>query len=68
MKTDIKGCSTCPAGQEQYEEFNTRKGTRIQYDYRHPNGELFSAIAKTLEEARAERDRWLVSVVEARRE
>lgn len=30
-----------------------------QYDYRHTGGELFSTIAKTLEECRCRRDGWI---------
>lgn len=30
-----------------------------QYDYRHFNGNLFSTLAKTLEECRRQRDEWL---------
>ncbi len=30
-----------------------------QYDYRHANGELFSTLAKTLDECRRQRDKWL---------
>ena len=49
-------------GQEQYERFNShiRKNPwRYQYDYRHPGGELFSCIKKTLAECRVARDEWL---------
>ena len=62
MKTDVNGCSTCPNGQEHYEKFksSSRKlGTMYQYDYRKPTGELFSTVAKTLEECRSRRDAWL---------
>lgn len=63
MKSDVNGCSTCPIGQEQYEKFKTRVGrkviTRYQYDYRHIDGDLFSTVAKTPEDARKERDEWL---------
>jgi len=48
--------------QEQYEKFTPaiRKATpRYQYDYRHPDGELFSCIKKTLAECRAARDEWI---------
>lgn len=63
MKTDINGCSTCPAGRENY-EFYTQKimGKRtklVQYDYRHTDGELFSCVAKSLDDARSRRDAWL---------
>lgn len=30
-----------------------------QYDYRHMDGELFSTLAKTLDECRLQRDKWL---------
>lgn len=30
-----------------------------QYDYRHTDGELFSTLAKTLDECRLQRDKWL---------
>lgn len=60
MKSDINGCSTCPRGQEQFEEFiNAQDEYRVQYDYRHVNGRLFTAIAPDLETARARRDVWL---------
>ena len=64
MKSDRNGCSTCPIGGEQWEEFEAfwaSRGdeTRIQYDYRALDGALFGCIAKSLEEARAKRDEWL---------
>jgi len=59
MKTDKKGCSTCAPGQEQYEEFEHKNKTFFQYDYRHTNGELFSTVASSLDEARNKRDKWL---------
>ena len=61
MKTDKKGCSTCPRGQEQYEEYTDHRGNQlVQYDYRHKDGELFSTVCKSLESARKERDAWLM--------
>lgn len=61
MKTDKQGRSTCPKGQEQYEDFYSfaTDKTLVQYDYRHNTGELFTCIAPTLEAARAKRDQWL---------
>lgn len=74
MKTDVKGCSTCQIGTEQYEPYhspvscifhgmkdncNCKEGTRIQYDYRHSNGKLFSSDANTLKNCRKERDEWI---------
>ena len=63
MKTDVQGCSTCPKGEERYETYYTKlfrkKVKRVQYDYRHTNGELFSCVKPTLEACRKERDEWL---------
>jgi hypothetical protein len=58
MKTDINGLSTCPVGEEQYELFPYRRDTRVQYDYRDIDEELFSGVFKSLEEARKQRDEW----------
>lgn len=64
MKTDRNGCSTCPNGQEQHEEYFDRivRGYRVQYDYRTPDGRLFSTIAPTLDIARRRRDAWLMKI------
>lgn len=68
MKTDIQGVSQCPPGSEQWEEYadsllsrgrNKLPVMRVQYDYRTPDGQLFSTIAPTLEIARKRRDDWL---------
>lgn len=63
MNTDVQGCSTCPKGEERYETYYTRLRTkkvkRVQYDYRHTNGELFSCVKPTLLACRKERDEWL---------
>jgi len=64
MRSDRNGCSTCPAGEERFETFETklrrgRKITAVQYDYRATSGELFSKVAPTLEDARTLRDAWL---------
>ena len=65
MKTDINGCSTCQAGREQYESYTQKLGRKVyhlvQYDYRHADGELFSTVAPSLEEALRRRDKWLES-------
>ena len=37
-----------------------KKQTFYQYDYRHLDGELFSTVAKTLDECRRRRDEWIV--------
>ena len=61
MKTDVHGCSTTAAGQEQWEEYTSFSSgkTMVQYDYRTPGGKLFSCVAPTLERAREKRDIWL---------
>lgn len=59
--------TTRTPGQEQYEYYTVpasmtrdRKPRKMcQYDYRAPDGELFSCTAKSLEECRAKRDAWL---------
>lgn len=61
---DERGCSQCGTGEERYEEFEVRIGRverrkRVQYDYRAPDGELFSCVAASLEAARTQRDEWL---------
>lgn len=57
------GISTAQAGQEQSETFySTSRGrriTRVMYDYRTQDGELFSVVAPTLKECRHKRDEWL---------
>ena len=37
-----------------------REQIYFQYDYRHTDGELFSTVAKTLDECRRRRDEWVV--------
>ncbi len=60
MKTDIQGCSTCPIGGEQYEDYINFSGRpMVQYDYRDTDGKLFSTVASSLESARSKRDLWL---------
>lgn len=60
---DSRGCSICQAGSENYETFGIRIGrktvSRVQYDYRHTDGTLFSCVGKTLEDCRKRRDLWL---------
>ncbi len=38
------------------------RGQRVQYDYRAPDGRLFSCVAKSLEVARNRRDAWLAAI------
>lgn len=61
MKTDVNGCSTTLAGQEQYEQYYSHlmHAWRYQYDYRTPEGKLFSTTALSLEKCREKRDAWL---------
>lgn len=64
----LDGVSTCTeAGTEKYEKIQIgmgrRRRTLIQYDYRHTDGELFSCAKPTLDECRAERDKWLTSKI-----
>lgn len=57
------GCSVCAAGSENYTTFSTRLGRksvkRVQYDYRTPEGELFSCVGKDIEDCRRKRDEWV---------
>lgn len=59
-----KGCSVCQPGCEKYEIYipSQRSGCKVQsyvhYDYRTPDGFLFSTIAPTVEIARKRRDEW----------
>lgn len=63
MKSDVNGCSTCPKGEERYEEYTSVKGKKlIQYDYRHKDGQLFSCVKPTLHECRKARNEWLLAV------
>ncbi len=60
----INGVSTCQtAGTEKYEKFQLgfgrRKRTMFHYDYRDMDMELFSIVKPTLDECRAQRDKWL---------
>lgn len=65
MKTNSinnNGCSVCEQGKENYTTFiaGALRGTEYhQYDYRYTDGELFSTIAKSLEQCRKERNEWL---------
>ena len=61
MQTDERGCSTTQPGREQWEEFYspTLRARLVQYDYRTPDGALFSCVRRTLDKCRASRDKWL---------
>lgn len=64
MKSDVNGCSQCPAGSESYDKFRNRatKRTYFQYDFRTTSGLLFSCVAPTLAACREKRDLWLLEV------
>lgn len=57
--------ATVEIGQEKYEEYvasyarGRERPDRIQYDYRHTDGSLFSCVRHTLKECRDARDKWL---------
>lgn len=55
--------TTTTPGTEQYETFYSahrgKKISRVMYDYRHTDGELFTCVAPTLKECRQRRDEWL---------
>ena len=58
---NTNGVSNCQTnGEERFEYFTSGKGRKtkqkVQYDFRNYNGELFSCIANTLEEARQKRN------------
>ena len=57
------GCSVCASGYENYTTFTTRLGRksvkRVQYDYRTPEGVLFSCVGKDIEDCRRKRNEWL---------
>lgn len=57
----------CPPGQERSRCYwsPTLHDYRVQFDYRHPDGTLFSCIAATLADCQARRNAWLVERAEA---
>lgn len=63
-KMTANGVSTTAApGTEQYETFySAHRGkqiSRVMYDYRDTDNELFSCVSPTLAECRHKRDEWL---------
>ena len=58
MNISQNGISQCERGQEQWKRFYAR-GRRVQYDYRIPDGELFSVVGESLGDCRRRRDDWL---------
>ena len=65
MKTNSINNTKFSFGEQPKENYTTFiagafRGTQYyQYEYQHTDGELFSTIAKSLEECRLKRDRWL---------
>ena len=66
MKHDKNGCSTCPRGQEQYEDLTDgSRDTIVAYEYRDWDGELFSTVVRAstfwaaINMARSRRDCWV---------
>ena len=55
------GCSVCDKGKENFREYKSpvTKKYYIQYDYRTPEGKLFTCVKPTLEKCREARDNWL---------
>ncbi len=54
--------TTTESGQEQYETFTAVGKKRVQYDYHHTNGKLFSCVSKSLEDCRVKRNAWLAKL------
>lgn len=48
-------------GTENHVEYYDRGRKCVQYDYRDYDRKLFTAICPTLDECRAERDKWVAS-------
>ena len=65
MKTNSINNIKCSFGEQPKEHYATFiagafRGTQYyQYEYQHTDGELFLTRAKSLEECRLKRDRWL---------
>lgn len=54
--------TTLKNGQEQHESYrcNITRKNRVQYDYRHTDGEMFSYIKPTIDQCPAARDAWIL--------
>lgn len=50
----------CAKGKESYETFNMSGKSYVQYDYRAPDGELFSCVKRNVRFCREARNRWLL--------
>jgi len=48
-------------GHEQFQEYYsaTLKKVKLQYDYRHYDGKLFSCVKNTVNECRIAKDQWI---------
>lgn len=64
---DEHGCSICPPGREQHQDYYSELARRqqVQYDYRTPDGTLFTCIDDNLCACQARRNAWLVARVAA---
>lgn len=51
--------TTQTLGTDNFEKFTVRGMIYYQYDYRAPDGELFSTIKPSLRQCRDARDKWL---------
>ena len=61
MKHETNGRVDVKIGEEKLVWFDSKVTgkKRLQYDYRHLNGELFSCVAKSLTDANKRRDAWI---------
>jgi hypothetical protein len=66
MKMTQNGISTTQNGQEQFETFHHNRKNFVQYDYRTPDGELFSTCKPSLEECRQAKENWLKQTIATR--
>jgi len=51
--------SICPIGKEHYEVYWKDNDQKVKYEYRDKDGELFSCLVSTLDDARDARNDWL---------
>ena len=58
---NVNGCSTCENGKQKYEIFYSRtlKKYMCQYEYRTPDGKLFTCVSQSLKQAVEKRNIWL---------
>jgi hypothetical protein len=55
------GCSICKPGEERYNAYFSALAQewRVHYDYRTPEGVLFSCVTDSVARAKVKRDKWL---------